>query len=76
MTVLFGIFFSLSLPYFNNAMFSVIIKNSDYEKLEINGHPGAGYSFLNFIFIHGKCTTTGFIEITHALLWNFLQDKG
>jgi hypothetical protein len=31
-------------------MFSVIIKTSDYEKLEINGHPVAGYSFLNLIF--------------------------
>jgi len=57
-------------------MFSVIIKTSDYEKLEINGHPGAGYSFLNLIFIHSKCTITDFMDVTHTLLWNFLQDKG
>ena len=51
MTILPGPFFFLvSLPYTSNAMFSVI-KTSDYVKLEINGHPGAGYSFLNFSFM-------------------------
>jgi hypothetical protein len=75
MTILLG-FFLVSLPYTSNAIFSVIIKNSDCEKLEINGHPGAGYSFLNLIFIHSKCTITDFMEVTHTLLWNFLQDKG
>lgn len=54
-------------------MFSVfVIKTSDYDRLEINGHPGAGSSFLNLIFIYGKCTIS-YIEITHTLLCNFLQ---
>lgn len=57
MTLLPGSFFflPLSLPYTSNVLFSVI-KTSDYDKLEIYGHPDAGYSFLNLIFIHGKCT--------------------
>jgi hypothetical protein len=67
----------VSIPYTSNAMFSVfVIKTSDYDKLEINGHPGAGSSFLNLIFIYGKCKTSDYIEITHTLLCNFLQDKG